>query len=88
MIGTYSVIFDDKVEVTLSKDGVEIRKVILIIGNEYVLNPISARVKKNRNRKVIFKGYESTRYGGYAKVQYLDTNRPGKVEIDYLDNIN
>ena len=88
MIFKKVVIKENKVKVTLGKNGIKIRTVTLEIGNEYVINPISTQVKKNRNRKVIYKGYESDRYGGIAKVQYVDTNRPGKVELDYLDYIN
>lgn len=65
-----------------------IRKVTLVKEQEYVLNPINNRYDKNRGRKVIFRDIEPSRYGSIAKITYLDTLRPGKVQIDDLDYIN
>lgn len=63
-----------------------IREITLIKDKEYIINPINKRFDKNRGRKVLFKSIESTKYGPIAKVKYLDTLRPGKVEIDALDH--
>ncbi|MCM3118434.1 hypothetical protein M3610_24810 [Neobacillus sp. MER 74] len=68
-------------------NGNRVRQVSLVNDHEYVLNPINKRYEKNRGRRVIIKSIEQNRDGAIAKVTYLDTLRPGKVQIDSLDNI-
>jgi hypothetical protein len=46
----------DKIEVTVMKNDVLVRKVLLAEGKEYMVNPINPRTKKNRGRKVMYKG--------------------------------
>lgn len=65
-----------------------IRKVDLIEGNKYIVNPINKNKYKHRGRKIILQGIERDTYGAVAKVKFLDTKRVGKVEIDDLDNLN
>lgn len=78
----------DKIFVTISNSEGVLRKVTLIPGETYNINPPNKQKLKHRDRKVIFKGLVSK--DGYvtARVQFLDTKRPGKVEIDDLDNLN
>ncbi|KOR78793.1 hypothetical protein AM232_10190 [Bacillus sp. FJAT-21352] len=55
-----------------------IRKIDLIQGNEYILNPLNPNKLKNRDRKVIYMKTETNKRGIYGKVMYLDTSCPGK----------
>lgn len=64
-----------------------IRKIDLIKGEIYIINPLNKR-QKGRGRFVILKDYESTNRGVFAKVKYLDSLRAGKVEIENLDTID
>lgn len=66
-------------------NGKIIRKIDLIIGNKYIVNPLNPNKLKNRDRKVILVSIENDKL--YGKVKYLDTSRPGKVEISDLDSI-
>ncbi|WMX58100.1 hypothetical protein [Peribacillus sp. R9-11] len=66
-------------------NGELIRKIDLIRGYEYILNPLNPNMHKNRDRKVVFVKIETDKRGIYGKVKYLDTSRPGKVEISDLD---
>ncbi|PEZ76222.1 hypothetical protein [Bacillus sp. AFS017274] len=66
-------------------NGKIIRKIDLIIGNKYIVNPLNPNKLKNRDRKVILVSIENDKI--YVKVNYLDTSRPGKVEISDLDTI-
>lgn len=66
-----------------------IRKVELIVGNHYIINPLNKQKKKNRGRIVIYTG-SFPRWSDnecMAKVKYLDTKRPGRVDISDIDNI-
>jgi hypothetical protein len=90
MIGTIVMHGEDKIEVTMMVNDDVVRKVDVKIGNEYIINPVNPRRTKHRDRKVIFKGMDKDRFDKYeprAKVQFLDTNRIGKVDIGDLDYI-
>ncbi|MGM0901285.1 MAG: winged helix-turn-helix domain-containing protein [Bacillota bacterium] len=63
------------------------REVILVKDQEYILNPLNKRYDKNRGRKVIFKSIEQNGYECVAKIKYLDTKRPGRVPVVYLENV-
>lgn len=64
-----------------------IRETDLILGNEYIINPINPRIYKNRGRRVVFKGLKSSSYGTVAIIKYLDTLRPGIAELENIDVI-
>ncbi|MFS0766016.1 hypothetical protein [Peribacillus phoenicis] len=68
-------------------NGELIRKIDLIPGNKYIINPLNPNKLKNRDRNVILVKIENEKRGIYGKVKYLDTSRPGKVEISDLDSI-
>ncbi|MGE7880171.1 hypothetical protein [Peribacillus muralis] len=68
-------------------NGELIRKIDLIPGNEYIVNPLNPNKLKNRDRKVILVELVNDKKGIYGKVKYLDTFRHGKVEINDLDII-
>lgn len=71
-----------------NNDNNVVRKVVLIIGKEYLVNPINKNKHKHRGRKCILIGISHDGYGVIGKVKFIDTLRTGKVEIDDLDNIN
>jgi hypothetical protein len=75
-------------EVQVYKKNSLIRKIPLIPGKQYVVNPITGKVNKKTGRKVIFMELVSTPYGIMAKVKYLNTQRPGKVNLEDLDQIS
>jgi Ni,Fe-hydrogenase III large subunit len=77
----------DKTVLTVMKNENIVRKVELINEKEYVVQPDNTRKLKNRGRRVILKSVESNAGEVTAKVKYLDTNRPGRVDIADLDNI-
>ncbi|MFJ7993279.1 hypothetical protein ACIQY5_13990 [Peribacillus frigoritolerans] len=80
--------FKHKSVLTISENnGDLIRKIDLIQGNEYILNPLNPNKLKNRDRKVIHMKTETNKRGIYGKVMYLDTSCPGKVEISDLDTM-
>jgi len=58
------------------------REVVLTIGETYRIWPLNPRAKKNRDREVLLVDFVKSTDGKHdlAKVKYLDTNRPGKVE--------
>ncbi|MEH6989616.1 hypothetical protein [Cytobacillus firmus] len=85
----YNINFSgENVEVKVkNKEQLQIRNIYLIVGKKYVINPLSKKKSKNHGRVVIFKGVEITKYGPIAKVKYLDTQRPGKVQPGDLDTV-
>jgi hypothetical protein len=88
MIGTIVKHGKDKIEVTMMVNDDVVRKVVVKMGNEYIINPINPRRTKHRDRKVIFKGMDTDMYKKYeprAKVQFLDTKKIVKVDIGDLD---
>lgn len=68
-------------------NGELIRKIDLIPGNKYIVNPLNPNKLINRDRNVILVKIENDKRGIYGKVKYLDTSRLGKVEISDLDSI-
>jgi hypothetical protein len=78
----------DKTVLTVMKDGQTLREVEFFAGKEYVVNPDNKQKLKNRGRKVLLNAIESKDGVVMAKVKYLDTSRPGRVELDDLDNIS
>jgi hypothetical protein len=90
MIGTIVTHKEDRFEVTMMVNDDVVRKVTVKPGNEYIINPISKRRTKFRDRKVIFKGMVEDKWKKYeprAQVQFLDTKRIAKVDIGDLDYI-
>lgn len=87
MIGSIFKQLKDKTILTIKKDNEVLRKVEFIIGNQYIINPINKNRKRNVGRTVTLQGIESDRGAVYGKVKYLDTKRPGKIELDDLDYI-
>jgi hypothetical protein len=77
----------NKLILTIMKNDKLLREVELIEGNEYIVNPLNSLKKKHRGRKVIFKTVKSIDGYTFAEVKFLDTKRPGRVEVDDLDNI-
>ncbi|GLO68378.1 hypothetical protein [Oceanobacillus kimchii] len=71
----------------VDSNNIIIRKVKLIIDKEYVINPLNQR-NRNRGRKVILKKIFQDEKGSHAKVKYLDSSRPGKVDIGDLDEFD
>lgn len=71
----------------IGNNGELIRKIDLIPGNKYIVNPLNPNKLKNRDRKVILMKIENDNRYLYGKVKYLDTSRPGKVDISDLDTI-
>lgn len=86
VIGSIINHYPNKIELTIVKDEEIIRKIEIVEGNEYLVNPVNPRKLKHRGRKVIFKYAESDRGHVTANVQFLDTKRIGKVDIDDLDS--
>lgn len=77
-----------KVKVEIKKDKELIRRVNLIPGKHYLVNPLDPRRTRNRNRQVEFrKVVEGNRREAVAQVKYLDTNGIGKIALDELDNL-
>lgn len=74
-------ISDDKVEVDS-----EHHKVVLKVGQEYVIDQFNSKAPKNIGRRCVFLGVVTTDDGKYqkAKVKYLDNNRAGRVEFTDL----
>lgn len=59
------------------------------IGSKLVVNQLNKQAKRNRGREVEVIGFPDRTYDGERKVRvrYLDTKRPGMVEVGDLDNI-
>jgi predicted RNA-binding protein len=80
--------FKHKSVLTITGDNRKlIRKIDLIPGNKYIVNPLNPNKLKNRDRKVILVKIENDKREIYGKVKYLDTSRPGKIEISDLNTI-
>jgi hypothetical protein len=75
-----------KVSLKVWKNEEVIRKHDINIGDEYIINQVNPRAKKNRGRKVIVtKFIRDEKYPLRAQVKYLDNNRAGRADIEDLD---
>ncbi|MCS0824608.1 winged helix-turn-helix transcriptional regulator [Cytobacillus firmus] len=64
------------------------RQILLVPGQQYMVNsPVRQRNKKN-GRIVTFQDLITTSDKTVAKVLYVDTKRPGKVNIEDLDHLH
>lgn len=66
----------------------ETRKYTVSIGSEYIVKPINPLKKKHRDRHVIVRKILDTHNGVIAQVQFKDTKRIGRVDIDELVPLN
>jgi len=77
-----------KVSLKVRNNDDVVRKHDIKIGSEYVINPVNPRKTKGRDRKVaVIKFVRDGKYPLQAQVKYLDTKRPGRVDIEDLDLI-
>ena len=60
------------------------------VGSRLIVNQLNKQAKKNRGREVEVIGFPERSYDNErkVKVKYLDTNRPGRVDIGDLDIIH
>lgn len=80
-----------KIKVQRYKKEEKVSDYILKVGSKLVINQLNQQAKKNRGREVEVTGFKTStnqRNPILAKVKYLDTNRPGAVEIGDLDTTN
>jgi hypothetical protein len=78
----------NKSVITVENNGETIRKVDLIIGKEYRVNPIKTTKQKHRGRDVVLNKISNDGFKGCrAYVKFIDNMRPGKVDIEDLDYI-
>lgn len=66
--------------------GRKIRDLNIVIGEEYVVEPMNPQKLKHRGRPCVVKGFVRDDIGTpvKVKVQFLDNLRPGRVDIDDL----
>jgi len=66
------------------------KRVLLIPGNTYIIKPSNPRAKKNVDRKILLRDFCKSTDGKkvMAKVTYLDNNRPGKIELTGINEID
>lgn len=59
------------------------------VGSCLIVNQLNTRSKKNRGRMVEVIGFpeRTSKDERKVKVKYLDTNRPGRVEVGDLDTL-
>ncbi|MGV2941461.1 winged helix-turn-helix domain-containing protein [Mesobacillus sp. LC4] len=72
-------------EVCVSNGDNILRQIPLLPGKQYIINPIGSKMNKKSGRMVIFKYIISTPSENVAAVIYVDTKRPGKVNVEDLD---
>lgn len=78
-----------KIKIQRFKKQEKVSDYTMKIGSKLVVNQLNKQAKKNRGREVEVIGFLKKSYDDErkVKVRYLDTNRPGKVEIGDLDII-
>jgi len=74
---------DEKVKVDFRGNGGDSRKIALHVGDTIFVQPDNPNKLKHRGRKGIIKGFIRDDIGNVvmAKVQFMDTKRPGKVDL-------
>ncbi|MCE9555704.1 MAG: hypothetical protein K8T91_20330 [Planctomycetes bacterium] len=70
------------VESTFGQD--RARRRALIIGQQYLVYPMSPRKKKHRGRRGVIESFDDDFMPHFALVRFDDTNRLGKVDISDL----
>lgn len=76
-----------QIEIYIFNNKKLIRQIPLIPGHQYIISSLFGQRNKKNGRRVIFQDLISTPYKTVAKVLYVDTNRPGKVNIEDLDHL-
>ena len=78
------------IKVKRSKNDEKVSDYKMKIGSKLVVNQMNKQAKKNRGREVEVLGFPERASDNDRKirVKYLDTNRPGMVEVGDLDTIN
>jgi hypothetical protein len=82
----------NKIEVIVMKNDDLLRKVILAENKEYIIDPINPRTKKNRGKKVIFKGvtdnpsekFRDNPNTGHL-IEHFDKNYVAQAKVYYTD---
>jgi len=69
-------------------DASSVRRIVVRVGEEYVIEPVGPGRSRNRGRMCVVLGIED-REGEdapaiYAKIRFLDTNRMGRAEFAEL----
>lgn len=64
-----------------------IRQLPLVPGKQYIVNSIVGQRNKKNGRIVVFQELISISNKPIVKVMYVDTKRPGKVNIEDLDHL-
>lgn len=79
-----------KIKVERFKKEEKISDYTMKVGSKLIVNQMNKQAKKNRGREVEVIGFPERSYDGERKVRvkYLDTNRPGMVEVGDLDTID
>lgn len=71
------------IEVTVKREGIEVRNTTLIIGKEYISEPLNRNKKRNRGRQFIIRKFNEQ----YVQVKYTDNNKAGRMPYDDIKNI-
>lgn len=64
-----------------------IRQLPLVPGKQYIVNSIVGQRNKKNGKIVIFQELTSISNKPIAKVMYVDTKRPGKINLEDLDHL-
>jgi murein DD-endopeptidase MepM/ murein hydrolase activator NlpD len=77
---------DSRALVAVATHGDTQREVLLEVGREYVISPLNPRATRYRGRRCGILGFVPASDGEdtVARVRYLDSNRVGRVKLDYL----
>jgi hypothetical protein len=75
----------DKVLVEVISNGKSVRNVVIYVGEKYIVNPLPTHKTKHKQKIVVVNKVSRAIDRIVAEVTFLDTMRPGKIDIEDLD---